>query len=325
MRRTLLPAVLLLAAAALLPAPSAAAQKEVVDHAREMLEDDRAEEALKLLDRAVARHPKDAEALLLRSTARFQLDDREGGRKDLERALELDPNQRQGWLHLAGLAVADERYDAALEAFRQAERIDPTAPDNDLNVGAVLLLQGQLQPASERFSRYLAGAGDSAEGHFLVAKNYALAGYAALAVETLRTAIERDERARVQAKSDAAFRELNDHPRYRDLMVADTYRPPLGTHRASRDFAAAYTGGRGPLLRAVLDTLQLGGHPFDSRVEVTEEWALLWGEARIKVSDTAEGGRIELTAPPGRFGADEWSEYSDTLFRAIAGRLATRR
>jgi hypothetical protein len=57
-------------------------------------------------------------------------------------------------------------------------------------------------------------------------------------------------------------------------------------------------------------------------VEVTPEWALLWWEARIKVSETADGGVVELSAPPEACGAPEWELFADELFRAIAARVA---
>ena len=38
-------------------------------------------------------------------------------KKDLDKALQLDPNQRQGWLHRGALEVAAKHYDAALAAF----------------------------------------------------------------------------------------------------------------------------------------------------------------------------------------------------------------
>ena len=69
------------------------------------------------------------------------LGDMEPGRRDLDRALELDPELRQGWLNRAALAVAEERYADAVAAFRRAEALDPAAPENDLNVGTAQLLQ----------------------------------------------------------------------------------------------------------------------------------------------------------------------------------------
>jgi len=306
------------------PAPAAQRPPETVDQAEALIEQERPEEAIAELDRWLKRRPDDARALLLRSTARFMLGETDAGRVDLDRALELDPTQREGWLNLAGLEVAAGRWDAALAAFERAERLDPDAPENDLNLGTTLLLRGDLEPATRRFARYLAGPGDTAEGHYLVAKSYATAGYEALAVETLRAAVERDERARRSARTDPAFSALADHPRYRQLLATDAWTPPPGALRAERTFPARYDGGRGTLMRAVLDALQLSGRPLDPWVEVTEDWALVWSDVRVKVTDAADGGRVELSAAPGRYGAEEWTAETADLFRSIALRIAAR-
>jgi len=308
-----------------LPALHLAAQPDPVVRAQELIEAEEPEQALTLLDAHLRRHPADAPALLLRSTARFMTGELAAGRRDLERSLDLDPSQRQGWLNLAALAVTEERYADALDAFDRAERLDPAAPENDLNIGTVRLLAGELEPAAERFGRYLAGDGDTGDGYYLVASNYAMAGYEALAVEHLRQAIERNERARLRARTDPNFSALDRNPRFAELLAADRYRPPIGAHSVRRSFGARYGGGKGPLLPAVLDALQLGDRPFDPRVEVTDGWALIWGDLRIKLADAADGrGVVELTAPAQSFTPAEWAATTDALLRRIAQRAAVR-
>lgn len=316
-------AVAALACAAVLAAPrSSLAQDDPLARARALVEAQRAEEAIAVVDAVLAREPANAEALLVRATARLVAGESAAGRRDLGRALEIDPTLRQGWLTLGALEMADERWDEALAAFRRAEAIEPAAADNDLNIGAVQLLAGDLEAASARFARYLEGPGGDANGYFLVAKNYALAGYEALAVEHLRRAIERDERARVAAKADPAFAGLKPSPRFQALLHARTFQPPENAHVAERAFPDAYAGGRGPLLRAVLDALQIGGRPFDPRVDVAPDWAVIWADARIEVADTPEGGRVTLSAPPDRFTPQTWAAFSEELLRDVATHLA---
>lgn len=305
-----------------MPVP-AGAQGDPVGEARRLVEGQRAEEAIRVLDRVLGKEPRNAEALLLRSTARLMGGETAAGRRDLAKALEVDPGLRQGWLTLGALEVAEERWSEALAAFRRAEQLEPAAADNDLNIGAVELLAGDLEAASARFARYLEGPGADANGFFLVAKNYALAGYEALAVEHLRRSIERDERARVQAKADPAFAGLKPSPRFQALINTMTFRPALGAHTAERAYPEPYDGGRGPLLRAVLDSLQLAGRPFDRRVDVAPDWAVIWGEARIQVADAAGGGGVvSLSAPRDRFTAEDWAALADALLRDVNTRLA---
>ena len=305
-----------------LPVP-AGAQSDPLAEARRLVEGERGGEAIVVLDRVLRKEPRNAEALLLRSTARLIEGEAAAGRRDLGKALEIDPSLREGWLTLGALEVAEERWSEALVAFRRAEQLEPGAADNDLNIGAVELLAGDLEAASGRFARYLDGPGGDANGFFLVAKNYALAGYEALAVEHLRRSIELDERARVQAKADPAFAGLKPSPRFQALINTMSFQPPLGSHTAERAYPERYDGGRGPLLRAVLDALQLAGRPFDRRVDVAPDWAVIWGEARIEIADAGDGGGVvTLSAPAGSFTAATWAAFADELLRDVNTRLA---
>lgn len=325
-------AALLAAAAVPAPpsdaAPAAASPDRTATLAKvqELLDAERPEEALALIEPLLARSPEDAQALLARSTARFMLGEMEGGRADLDRSLALDPGQRQAWLNRAALDLAGEDYAGALQAFEKAEALDPRAPDNDLNLGAVLLLQGQLRQASERFASYLDANPGSAEAFYLVATNYAVAGYEALAIEHLRRAVDLDELARLRARSDPNFAGLYDNPRYQSLLAIDTYRPPEGAYTASQTFDVPYDPEDGALLDAVVYTLQLSGRPFDPRVEVADTWAVLRGDLRVKISTTlGNKGLVQVSAPAEAFTPAEWRERTEELFRGIQVRLVTRR
>jgi tetratricopeptide (TPR) repeat protein len=308
--------------------PLAAAREtpaQTLAKAQELIDANSPRQALPLLNDLLQREPGNARALLLRSTARFLADDLAGGKQDLDRALELDPALRQGWLNRAGLEVAAKRYDAALAAFGRAEKLDPRAPENDLNIGAVLLLQGKLQAANGRFESYMQKQAGIADASYLVASNYAAAGYAALAVAHLRRAIELDERSRLRARTDPNFAGLSNDPHYQELLATDAYRPPAGSHLASRTYDTAYDPADGALLSAVVEAMQLAGERFDPRVETTPEWALLWGDLRIKVSRGADGkGVVQASAPFERMPIADWQRRSAKLFQQIAVQLYNR-
>lgn len=314
----------------LVAAPLEAADDRL-ERARRLLDEGRPVAALAEIEPVLRRDPDHAEALLLRSTARFMEGEMEGGREDLERALAADPTLRQAWLNRAGLDIAEERYDDALEALERAEALDPAAPDNHLNVGAVLLLQGRIEEATERFERYLEAAPDSsgewAEAHYLVAKNYAGQGYARLAVATLRRAVELDESYRLAARTDPSFRAVADAPGFRRLLEAEP-RPPAAGDRVVRErYPVPYDGGEGVLLPVVLEALRLAGEPFDPRVEVTPGWALIHGDLRVKVHDapSEEGtGAIEISAPPSAVPEPEWERRIDRLLKEVQLALLRR-
>ncbi len=76
----------------------------------------------------------------------------------------------------------------------------------------------------------------------------------------------------------------------------------------------------------MIDTLQLSGRSFDPRVEVTDRWALVWGDLRIKVTNTlGDQGLVQVSAPADRMTPAEWRERTEKLFVGITARLAAQR
>jgi tetratricopeptide (TPR) repeat protein len=291
----------------------AAPRSEDLSRPRALLDAGRAAEAYRALAAT-----RSADGLLLRSTAAFLLGEDAGGRRDLERALELDPTLRQGWLNRAALALADDRPEDAYRDLVRARDLDPGAADNDLNLGAVELLRGNLDAATRHFSAHL-GRDRSTDAYLLVASNYARAGYAALAAENLRRAIALDERARARALADPNFEMVATSPAFGELWTTDSWMPPAGAHRAQQAYAIHYTPD-GALLRATLDALLALGEPNEPRVEANPSFALIWTPTyRIKlVAD-----RVELTSVRPVAEAD-WAAQSSRLFRAVAASLLTR-
>lgn len=307
--------------------PTLAASDERLAKAQRLLDEGRPVAALSEIEALLRRDPDHPEALLLRSTARFLEGRMEEGRADLDRALAADPTLRQAWLNRAGLDIAEERYDDALEALERARELDPAATDNALNIGAVLLLQGRIKEATGHFESYLAAAGGSAEegaeAHYLVAKNYAGQGYARLAVATLRRAVELDESYRLAARTDPSFQAVAEAPDFRRLLETDLHPPGPGDRVARERYPVPYEGGEGPLLSAVLEALRLAGEPFDPRVEVTPEWALIHGELRVKLSDAPADGAAEpevtlqISARSAAVPAADWERRIDRLLEAL--------
>jgi tetratricopeptide (TPR) repeat protein len=327
----LLPNKLLRRAIALtlvLASPLAAASRPdtaaTLSAAKAKIDADDAAGALALLDPLVKREPKNARAYHLRATARLMLGTA-GGNEDLDKAIALDPTLRQAWLDRGAVAMADKRYAAALSDFQKARDLDPADPDGSLDVGAAQLLLGKLDDATHSFEAYLGQAPTDGAAHFLVAKNYALAGYAGLAVQSLQQAIALDERLRASARSDPAFADVASNPRFQDLMTVDTYKPAPGTLHAERSYGSAYDNGNGPLLLATMDALQTLGEAVDRRVEVTPGWALLWGAMRIKLYDDAKGqGQVAVSAREAMTPA-EWEQRTKKLFDTILIQLAKRK
>ncbi len=298
--------------------PALGDQDPRLARAQEYLDRGQPQEALDLLEGVLGKGKSSAEALLLRSTGRVMVADLEGGFKDLQRALEIDPTLRQAWLNLAGLEIAEKRYGAAYDALVEARKLDPSAADNGLNLGAVLLMQGEHQRAGEHFKAYLGKEG-SADAHFLVASNYALAGHPERALVHLRRAIEIDERLRLRARADSRFLALDG---FQALLAADTYTPPPGGHTQAAAFQVPYDPRNNRLLFAVVEALNRLGVAYDPGVETSARWALVWADMRIKVHNQANGtGVVSLSAPAERFTAGEWQRRAQELFRTVHGIL----
>lgn len=318
--------LLLLGWLALSPAgapPPAKGDAATLERAAALIEEGDAAGALALLDPYLRRHDKSAPGFLLRSTGRFIEGDREGGKADLDRALRLDPALRQGWLNLGALRLSEGDHEAALAAFEQARALDPTAVDNGLNLGTTLLLLGRVEEASTLFRDYLDASAEPAAAAFLVAKNYALGGYQALAIESLRAAIVGDEKLRLQARTDPAFDPLRAGGAFRELLEADLYQPPAGAYVDRQLFDLPYQPS-GRALNAVLDALRALGIAYDIRVEVTPSWSLVWADMRIEVAAASEGTAIELSAPADAFTPAEWQRRTRELFDRIRYELAPK-
>jgi tetratricopeptide (TPR) repeat protein len=321
------PAVVLLAlvAAASRPLPALAAPAaptrqqiaEAAARAQELLDAGQPDKANAVLEPLLRGPSPDAQLVLLHSSALILAGDNEGGRKEIEHALKLDPKLRQAWLHRAALDLLDKSYDAAYADFSEAQKLDPAAPDNAANLGAVLLLQGKLQLASEQFQRYLQANPGSADAAYLVATNYAMSGYNALALQSLSDAIALDERSRLRARVDGNFAALGKTPQFQQILNTDSYQAPAGAYHLRQTYAVPYETEKGKLLNAVLDALRRTNSRFDTNVEVTNDWALIFGEIRIKVARGADGGVVEMTAPADRMTPQQWQERTQKLLREI--------
>jgi tetratricopeptide (TPR) repeat protein len=281
-----------------------------------------ADGALRLLVPVLKKEPRNALALLLRSTAECMLGDLEPCRKDLDQALKLDPSLRQGWLNRSALAIAEERWSDALAALAKAEALDPNAADNAINQGAVHLLSGDLERATAKFRAHLERTPGDANDWYLVASNYASAGYSALAIEHLARAIGLDERSRVRAKADANFAELGGNKAFQQLLATDSWRPPAGTVTAERRFPSRLSGHDAPIVTAVLNVLQLSGAPLDPRIEVTSEWALFWAQYRIKLVRNADDSTtVRLYSVPEHYFAATWQSSTTDFFQQVEMQL----
>lgn len=85
----------------------------------------KSETALANLAEAIDLEPKRAELYRMRGEARLRMGDREGAAKDIDRALELAPDDVAGRMARAGLFYLQVRYFSAIEECTQVIQADP--------------------------------------------------------------------------------------------------------------------------------------------------------------------------------------------------------
>ena len=162
-----------------------------------------------------------------------------------------------------------------------------------------------------------------------MASNYALGQHWELAVGHLEAAVRLDEKSRRRSRTDPNFGPLAEYEPFQALLARDSYQPGPDAHLHIEAFGAPYDGGHGKLLNATLSALQFSGRPFDPNVEVTDQWALIWGDLRLKVANAPTGGgQIEMTAPAAAHTARKFSQLTSELIGQIneqLARLAMRR
>ena len=71
-------------------------------------------------------------------------------------AVEMDPNEPNGWQMCGEVLLSLERFDEAERYLRKALELNPHLTDAIANVGFLYLLRGDAQTASECFERALA-------------------------------------------------------------------------------------------------------------------------------------------------------------------------
>lgn len=89
-----------------------------------LVADERYEEAIPLLERAVAAQPDSGEAALALGIARYETGDRNGALTELERAEALMPDRPEPPLYLGLVLLEREENVRAAERFQRADRLD---------------------------------------------------------------------------------------------------------------------------------------------------------------------------------------------------------
>lgn len=281
--------------------------------------------ALEMLQPLLRSQGRRGDVLLAYSTALFLTGDTDEGEKALRRAVDRDPALLQGWLNLGALLVSQGQAQEAVRSFERARALAPDDPDISLNLGLALLLSGRLDDARTQFDRYLSARGDRAEDHAMVAQNYALANAVPDATRHAAVAISKNERLRLDMRTDPRFARALDDPGFQRLLATDSFDPAAGSLRVQREFDQQYETRDARIIGVVIDSLNTLGIPFDPRIEATADWALIWTENfRLKLAPRGTKTQISIIAPPRSFSRAGWQNLQDRLWAQIEYALAPK-
>ncbi len=125
-------------------------------------------QAVKEYRRTIELQPTYQKAFRARAMAEIELKNLQAAREDFEDAIRLDQNDGESWFDLALVLTAENDYERAAAAFRQAilnQTISSPVAHN--NLGVILALKNDFPAAENEFEKSL----NESNGAFKIARN----------------------------------------------------------------------------------------------------------------------------------------------------------
>ncbi|HET9696142.1 MAG TPA: tetratricopeptide repeat protein [Terriglobales bacterium] len=180
------------------------------DKARELLDHGKADEAKKLLQKAVEAYPQFAGAWVLLGHADMALNQVEDGRTAYQKAISADPNYVPPYVFLAQVAVVQQKWDDAAKYSQQAIALDDqNFPAAYFYLAGAKYNVGKADEALEAAMKGIAvdHANSTPRLHLLAGQIYSLQGESAKAAEQfqayLRIAPNAPDAAQVRRQLDS--------------------------------------------------------------------------------------------------------------------------
>jgi len=133
------------------------------EQAREEIDKGKVDQALKLLEDAIADSPADLPTLrdLYSETLRHQAEElsrrgEPGAERLLTKAVEADPTNKEAYFDLGKIQMKAKRYPQAIRAYRKAADLDDRSADTFFNLGFVYATTGDYDSAEKMFLRVAA-------------------------------------------------------------------------------------------------------------------------------------------------------------------------
>jgi len=148
------------------------------------------------VEAVLRKNPKDLDAQILLANAMVGLRDLEGGVREIEEAVALDPTHAATYTNLALLKLAQGQRQAAQSAFEKAVALDPTSLKARLALTHFLLATGNLPMAEKTLNDALKIAPDDPLANRTLAVVYLGTGRHALAEKPLKLIVDVTKSAR---------------------------------------------------------------------------------------------------------------------------------
>jgi tetratricopeptide (TPR) repeat protein len=172
--------------------------------------------------------------------AYHQLMDLDAARRWYERAIKLKPDYAEAVNNLGTIFYAHKSYRRAVSQYHRALRLTPDSASILSNLGTAYFARKQYKDAFDTWQKAVAldpdvfehhssygvllqerSVEDRAKMHYYMAKMYAKAGRADLAVQYIRKSLEEGFKEREKYTSEPEFAALKDNVEFKELMAKD--------------------------------------------------------------------------------------------------------
>lgn len=185
--------------------------------------------------------PKDSAVIANKiGIAYHQLLDLDAAKKWYERAIKLKPDYPEAVNNLGTIFYAHKSYRRAISQYRRALRITPEAASIISNLGMAYFARKNYKDAYDMFEKARSidpevfehhssygvllqerSVEERAKFHYFLAKMYAKAGSADLAIQYIRKSLEEGFKDRDKFTTDPEFSILKDNAEFKQLMASD--------------------------------------------------------------------------------------------------------
>jgi tetratricopeptide (TPR) repeat protein len=110
------------------------------------------DDALEEFEKELAINPRHAQALAYRGDIEMKRNDPEKALASLELAVASNRDLRIAQLDMGAVLIQLQRYPEAMQALRQAVKLDPTQPDAHFRLGRLYQTTGNLTDAKKEFA-----------------------------------------------------------------------------------------------------------------------------------------------------------------------------